>query len=373
MRSRPAAAFSSGRSTRRSTSSTRSGTRRRCGGSPRRRRGALVTGQPAIQHDLEPVLSSDLRRGEAIALPIALLILFAVLGVSAIVADPVRLRRVHDHADAHRRVRARAAVPDGELRDEPRRADRARARRRLLAADRLALPRGARPRRDVDDGDRRTMADRGPVGRLLGITVAIGLALLLLVPVPFVRSIGVGGFVVPLASIAAASTLQPALLSFAGRRGARRVPVAAFLRSRLGLPLPQLRGTVDVDNGFWARFARDDHAPPGRLSRRRHGDHARARGAGVLPPRHARLDLGAAVVPGVGSRAHASAQRRGCGRADADAGRRRHTGRRRRARHRRSTPRSSGSRTRSSATRRSPSSRSAARRRTSPPTAATRA
>ncbi len=45
--------------------------------------GALVTGQPAIQHDLEPVLSSDLRRGEAIALPIALLILVAVLGLSA--------------------------------------------------------------------------------------------------------------------------------------------------------------------------------------------------------------------------------------------------------------------------------------------------
>ena len=49
---------------------------------------ALVTGQPAIQHDLEPVLSSDLRRGEAIALPIALLILVAVLGLSAMVLIP---------------------------------------------------------------------------------------------------------------------------------------------------------------------------------------------------------------------------------------------------------------------------------------------
>ena len=81
----------------------------------------------------------------------------------------------------------------------------------------------------------RTMATAGRAVIVSGTTVAIALALLLLVPVPFIRSLGVGGFLVPLASIAAAMTLQPVLLSFAGRRGARRVPVAAWLRSRLGL------------------------------------------------------------------------------------------------------------------------------------------
>ncbi len=75
-------------------------------------------------------------------------------------------------------------------------------------------------------------------------------------PVPFIRSLGVGGFLVPLASIAAAATLQPALLSLFGRRAAHRVPVAAFLRSRFGLRLPVLPGTIDVDSGFWARLAR---------------------------------------------------------------------------------------------------------------------
>ena len=100
------------------------------------------------------------------------------------------------------------------------------------------------------------MATAGRAVVFSGMTVAIGLALLLLVPVPFIRSIGVGGFLVPLASIAAAATLQPVLLSFAGRRGARRVPVAAFLRSRLGIQLPVLPGTVDVESGFWARLAR---------------------------------------------------------------------------------------------------------------------
>jgi uncharacterized membrane protein YdfJ with MMPL/SSD domain len=50
--------------------------------------GAYVTGQPAIQHDLEPVLSHDLRRGDAIALPIALAVLLAVLGLSLAVLVP---------------------------------------------------------------------------------------------------------------------------------------------------------------------------------------------------------------------------------------------------------------------------------------------
>jgi uncharacterized membrane protein YdfJ with MMPL/SSD domain len=218
--------------------------------------GALVTGQPAIQHDLEPVLSSDLRRGETIALPIALLILFAVLGVSAVVVIPfifaactitltltavyvlARLFPMVSYVTNLVELIGLGLAVDYSL--------------LIVSRYREELDRGD----DVDAAIVRTMRTAGRSVIFSGITVAIGLALLLLVPVPFVRSIGVGGFIVPLASIAAAATLQPALLSFAGRRGARRVPVAAFVRSRLGLPLPQLPGTVDVENGYWARFAR---------------------------------------------------------------------------------------------------------------------
>ena len=46
---------------------------------------SYVTGEPAIQHDLDPILSTDLRRGETVALSVALLVLAAVLGVSAAV------------------------------------------------------------------------------------------------------------------------------------------------------------------------------------------------------------------------------------------------------------------------------------------------
>ena len=48
---------------------------------------------------------------------------------------------------------------------------------------------------------------------LSGVAVAIGLATLLIVPVPFVRSLGAAGLVVPVFSLAAALSLQPALLS----------------------------------------------------------------------------------------------------------------------------------------------------------------
>jgi RND superfamily putative drug exporter len=98
------------------------------------------------------------------------------------------------------------------------------------------------------------MATAGRAVIFSGATVAIGLGLLLFMPVPFMRSMGVGGFLIPLVSIAAAATLQPALLSVYGRRGTKRVHLAEGLRQR-GLPVPHLAGP-DVEHGFWARLAR---------------------------------------------------------------------------------------------------------------------
>ena len=46
-----------------------------------------------------------------------------------------------------------------------------------------------------------------------GFTVAVSLAALVLVPLPFLRSIGFGGLLIPLLSVATAVTLVPALLS----------------------------------------------------------------------------------------------------------------------------------------------------------------
>jgi RND superfamily putative drug exporter len=48
---------------------------------------------------------------------------------------------------------------------------------------------------------------------LSGATVAVGLASLVLLPVPFLRSIGLGGMLIPLVAIAAAVTLLPVILA----------------------------------------------------------------------------------------------------------------------------------------------------------------
>jgi RND superfamily putative drug exporter len=51
-----------------------------------------------------------------------------------------------------------------------------------------------------------------------GLTVAIGLLPLVVIPVPFLRSIGLGGMLIPVVSVAVATTLLPAFLSTIGPR-----------------------------------------------------------------------------------------------------------------------------------------------------------
>ncbi len=51
-----------------------------------------------------------------------------------------------------------------------------------------------------------------------GVTVAVGLVALVVLPVPFLRSMGYGGALIPLISVAAACTLLPALLGGIGPR-----------------------------------------------------------------------------------------------------------------------------------------------------------
>ncbi|HEV7134529.1 MAG TPA: MMPL family transporter [Gaiellaceae bacterium] len=226
--------------------------RRALAGTPR----AYVTGQPAIQHDLEPVLASDLRRGEAIALPIALAVLVAVLGLSLVILVPflfaactITAALALVYAIAQGMTMVSYVTNLVELVGLGLAIDYS-----LLVVFRFREE--LEGEGTVDDAIVRTMGTAGRAVMFSGATVAIGLGLLLFVPVPFVRSLGIGGFLVPLASIAAAATLQPALLSLFGRKGTRRVPVAALLRRRLGVSLPVLPGTLDVERGFWARLAR---------------------------------------------------------------------------------------------------------------------
>lgn len=51
-----------------------------------------------------------------------------------------------------------------------------------------------------------------------GLTVAVGLVALVIIPVPFLRSVGYAGMLIPLVSVAVTMTLLPALLGGTGPR-----------------------------------------------------------------------------------------------------------------------------------------------------------
>jgi putative drug exporter of the RND superfamily len=63
----------------------------------------------------------------------------------------------------------------------------------------------------------RAMATAGRSIAFSGLTVAAGLLVLVVVPVPLVRSIGLGGMLIPAASVAVTLTLLPVLLATVGR------------------------------------------------------------------------------------------------------------------------------------------------------------
>jgi putative drug exporter of the RND superfamily len=68
------------------------------------------------------------------------------------------------------------------------------------------------------DAVRRSMRTAGRSVLFSGVTVAVSLAALVVVPLPFLRSIGLGGLLIPLFSVATALTLLPVLLAVAGPR-----------------------------------------------------------------------------------------------------------------------------------------------------------
>jgi uncharacterized membrane protein YdfJ with MMPL/SSD domain len=183
---------------------------------------ALVTGPPALNHDLTPVLSGDLRRGEAVALVLALVLLIAVLGLCWAVLVPFlvagataagAMAIVYLLAQHFLMVLYTPNVIEliglGLAIDYS-----------LLIVHRF---RGEIAVDDVtvDDAIVATMSTAGRTISLSSLTVAIGLATLFLVPVSFVRSLGAAGLVVPLVALGAALTLQPALLSLLGRHADR--------------------------------------------------------------------------------------------------------------------------------------------------------
>jgi putative drug exporter of the RND superfamily len=71
---------------------------------------------------------------------------------------------------------------------------------------------------DVETALVETMTHAGRSVIVSGSTVAVGLLSLIVLPLPFIRSMGIGGMLIPAVSVLAAITLLPALLAVLGAR-----------------------------------------------------------------------------------------------------------------------------------------------------------
>jgi RND superfamily putative drug exporter len=98
---------------------------------------------------------------------------------------------------------------------------------------------------DVESALVETMTHAGRSVIVSGSTVAVGLLSLIILPLPFIRSMGIGGMLIPAVSVLAAITLLPAMLAVLGTR----------INSVRVMP----RRLVDrghPEDGAWGRWAR---------------------------------------------------------------------------------------------------------------------
>jgi putative drug exporter of the RND superfamily len=205
-----------------------------------------LSGYPAINHDTQKIFNEDLARGESLAIPIALLVMVFMFGTLGGIAVPVVFATITIPTTlgfvwifAHLMDMAIYVTNIVALIGLAIAVDYSmlvvfRFREELAKTD------------DVHEALRITMSTAGRATLFSGMVVAIGLALLVFMPLPFMRSMGVGGLLVPLVSIAASATLLPALLAMMGTRVNRwRIIPKRILEKR---------AAADT-TGFWHRLA----------------------------------------------------------------------------------------------------------------------
>jgi RND superfamily putative drug exporter len=97
---------------------------------------------------------------------------------------------------------------------------------------------------DVDTALVETMRHAGRSVIVSGSTVAIGLLSMVILPIPVIRSIGIGGMLIPAVSVLASITLLPSLLALLGHR-----------INRLRVMPKRIVERQDPTRGFWHRWA----------------------------------------------------------------------------------------------------------------------
>src|SRR5207247_7289861 len=89
-----------------------------------------------------------------------------------------------------------------------------------------------------------TMKHAGRSVIVSGSTVAIGLLSMVILPIPVIRSIGIGGLLIPAVSVLTSITLLPALLASLGHR-----------INRVRVMPKRIVERQDPTKGFWHRWA----------------------------------------------------------------------------------------------------------------------
>ena len=207
----------------------------------------LIGGDASIAFENNELSAEDLEKGERIGVPVALIILLALFGAVAATLLPLGLAIVAI-------VIALAAV-----------AVIGQAFELLFFVTMMITMIGlavgidysllivSRFREEMDRGlDTREAVERagGTAGRTVlfsGTTVVLALIGMLIVPVSFFQSLGLGAILVVIAALAATLTLLPAVLSLLG-------PKVNFLTIPF-LAKFSLRGTQASTGGFWVTIA----------------------------------------------------------------------------------------------------------------------
>ncbi|MBA2537012.1 MAG: MMPL family transporter, partial [Actinobacteria bacterium] len=204
-----------------------------------------LSGQAAIEHDLDPVFAHDLKIGELyIAIPIAFLILVFVFGTLALLVPFLFAAATIPATLAIIWIVAHFMELTTYLQNLV-----------MLIGFGIAIDYSLlvvyRYREELrsgvskEDALVRTMATAGRAVVFSGTAVGIGLALMLFMPLPFMQGFGVGGLAIPVVSIIAAVTLLPVLLYFLAARLDR---VRLLPRSVLD--------RREAEGNMWARLAR---------------------------------------------------------------------------------------------------------------------
>ncbi len=211
-----------------------------------------VTGVPVVYEEFNAVIEEDLRQAELISLPLAGAILLVVFGTLVGAGLPLLIAGLS-------LISTFAVI--GLLANEM---DMSIFVTNLATMIGLALAidyslflvsrfREELLHHPVDKAVERTMATVGKAVAVSGMAVAVGLAALIVFEADALRSMGIGGVVVVLATMLYGLTVLPALLGMLGHRV-----------NRLKVPVPRIFRFVEDDpdeaerrqgHGFWSRVA----------------------------------------------------------------------------------------------------------------------